>query len=91
MSTKVHLPTPLRPYADGQASVLLEGRTVGDLLIHLTREYPRLHTHLLDERGELRGFINVYLNTEDIRYLQNQQTPVKPGDEIRIVPSVAGG
>lgn len=91
MATRVNIPTPLRPYAEGHSVVALEGGTIDEILIALARQFPKLHTHLLDERGELRPFINVYLNTADIRYLQKQQTPIKQGDVIWIVPSVAGG
>jgi molybdopterin converting factor small subunit len=91
MTTKVNIPTPLRPYTEGHSVVNLEGQTIDDILIALARKFPRVHTHLLDEKGELRAFVNVYLNTADIRYLQKQQTLIKPGDIIWIVPSVAGG
>jgi adenylyltransferase/sulfurtransferase len=87
----IHIPTPLRPFTDKQESVEVSGGTVGELLADLTRRYDGLRKHLYTDDGRLRNFVNVYLNDEDIRYLQREQTPVKPGDSLSIVPSVAGG
>ena len=91
MTIRVYIPAPLRPYAEGFSVIALDGDTVSEVLVALTKKFPKLHTHLWDERDELRSFINVYLNTFDIRYLQQQKTTINSGDEIRIVPSVAGG
>jgi molybdopterin/thiamine biosynthesis adenylyltransferase/rhodanese-related sulfurtransferase/molybdopterin converting factor small subunit len=88
---KILIPTPLRPYTDKQASVDAAGATVGELLADLTRRHAGLKTHLYNEQGKLRSFVNVYINDEDIRYLQKEQTPVNAGDTISIIPSVAGG
>lgn len=88
---KVALPTPLRPYADKQAEVEVSGATVGALLGSLTEKYPKLKNHLFAEDGKLRSFVNVYVNDEDIRYLQKADTPVKDSDLISIIPSIAGG
>src|SRR5207253_11430385 len=88
---KILIPTPLRPYTDKQDSVDAAGATVGELLADLTRRHAGLKAHLYNEQGKLRSFVNVYLNDEDIRYLQKEQTPVSPGDTISIIPSVAGG
>jgi adenylyltransferase/sulfurtransferase len=87
----IHIPTPLRPFTDRKESVEVSGGTVGELLADLTRRYEGLRKHLYTDDGRLRNFVNVYLNDEDIRYLQREQTPVKPGDSLSIVPSVAGG
>src|SRR4051794_32706170 len=87
----IHIPTPLRPFTDKQESVEVNGGTVGELLADLTKKYDGLRKHLYTEDGRLRNFVNVYLNDEDIRYLQKENTPVKPGDALSIVPSVAGG
>jgi sulfur-carrier protein adenylyltransferase/sulfurtransferase len=91
MSNTIHIPTPLRPFTDKKESVEVSGVTVGELLADLTRRYEGLRKHLYTDEGRLRNFVNVYLNDEDIRYLQREQTPVKPGDSLSIVPSVAGG
>ena len=91
MPNTIHIPTPLRPFTDKQESVDVSGGTVGELLADLTARYEGLRKHLYTDEGKLRNFVNVYLNDEDIRYLQREQTPVKPGDSLSIVPSVAGG
>ncbi|MEQ1573465.1 MAG: molybdopterin-synthase adenylyltransferase MoeB [Vicinamibacterales bacterium] len=91
MANTIHIPTPLRPFTDKKESVEVNGATVGDLLKDLTTRHDGLRKHLYAEDGRLRNFVNVYLNDEDIRYLQKEQTPVKPGDSLSIVPSVAGG
>jgi adenylyltransferase/sulfurtransferase len=91
MANTIHIPTPLRPFTDKKESVDVTGGTVGELLADLTRRYEGLRKHLYTDDGRLRNFVNVYLNDEDIRYLQREQTPVKPGDSLSIVPSVAGG
>src|SRR5436190_13214795 len=91
MPNTIHIPTPLRPFTDKLESVEVSGATVGDLLADLTKRYDGLKKHLYAEDGRLRNFVNIYLNDEDIRYLQREKTPVKPGDSLSIVPSVAGG
>ena len=91
MSNTIHIPTPLRPFTDKQESVQVSGGTVGELLADLTNKHDGLRKHLYTDEGKLRNFVNVYLNDEDIRYLQREATPVKPGDSLSIVPSVAGG
>src|SRR5438309_11401185 len=91
MATKILIPTPLRPYTDKKDAVDAEGKTVGELLADLTSRHSGLKPHLYNEQGRLRSFVNVYVNDEDIRYLQKEQTPVSPGDTISIIPSVAGG
>jgi adenylyltransferase/sulfurtransferase len=91
MPNTIHIPTPLRPFTDKNESVEVTGGTVGELLADLTKKYAGLRKHLYADDGRLRNFVNVYLNDEDIRYLQKENTPVKPGDSLSIVPSVAGG
>ncbi len=91
MPNTIHIPTPLRPFTDKLESVEVSGATVGELLADLTKRYDGLKKHLYADDGRLRNFVNVYLNDEDIRYLQREKTPVKPGDSLSIVPSVAGG
>src|SRR4051812_24164233 len=91
MPNTIHIPTPLRPFTDKQESVEVTGGTVGELLADLTQRYAGLRKHLYTDDGRLRNFVNVYLNDEDIRYMQKEQTPVKAGDSLSIVPSVAGG
>ncbi len=88
---KILIPTPLRQYADKQATIEISGDTVGEALGNLTSRYGDLRKHLYTDDGKLRAFVNVYLNDEDIRYLGKEQTPVKQGDTISIVPSIAGG
>jgi adenylyltransferase/sulfurtransferase len=89
--TKVLIPTPLRQYTDKKDSVELNGSTVGEVLSALTSQHPDLRKQLYNDEGKLRSFVNVYLNDEDIRYLQRDTTPVKEGDTLTIVPSIAGG
>lgn len=91
MATKVLIPTPLRTYTGKLESVTLEGNTVGELLEKLTSTYAPLKRHLYDDKGSLRNFVNVYVNDEDIRYLQKEQTRVSEKDTVSIIPSIAGG
>ena len=88
---KILIPTPLRPYTDKQDAVDASGATVGELLADLTRKHGGLKAHLYNDQGKLRSFVNIYVNDEDIRYLQKEQTPVTAGDTVSIIPSVAGG
>lgn len=91
MAVKIHIPTPLRPFTNKLDTVEIDGTTVGELLGSLTTRYAGLRQHLFTEDGKLRSFVNVYVNDDDIRYLQRDQTPVKAGDTVSIIPSVAGG
>src|SRR5215813_3447835 len=91
MATKILIPTPLRPFTDKKDAVDVEGKTVGELLADLTAKHSGLKAHLYNDQGKLRSFVNIYINDEDIRYLQKEQTPVKAGDTVSIIPSVAGG
>ena len=91
MATKILIPTPLRPFTDKKDAVDADGRTVGELLADLTTKHSGLKAHLYNDQGKLRSFVNIYVNDEDIRYLQKEQTPIKAGDTVSIIPSVAGG
>ena len=89
---KIHIPTPLRQYAGKQPTVDVRATTVRDALAQLTAEHPDLKRHLYTEDGKLRAFVNVYLNDEDIRYLDGRENaPVKETDNLSIIPSIAGG
>jgi sulfur-carrier protein adenylyltransferase/sulfurtransferase len=89
--TKILIPTPLRPFTDKLDAVDIDGATIGELLQNLTTKYGGLKQHLYSADGKLRSFVNVYVNDDDIRYLQKDQTPLKAGDTVSIIPSVAGG
>jgi molybdopterin converting factor small subunit len=88
---KIHIPTPLRQYVGKQHTVDVKGATVGEAMTSLVGQHPDLRRHLYTEDGKLRSFVNLYVNDEDIRYLQKEETAVKEGDNISIVPSIAGG
>lgn len=87
----IRIPTPLRPYAGGSSEVVVSGETVGAALNDLTMRHPDLRKHLYTDNGELRAFVNVFLDQEDVRHLQGEGTSLKNNDQLRIVPSVAGG
>jgi len=91
MSVTVSIPTPLRPFTGGQDTIELAGETVGQVLDALVGTYTGLQRHLMQEDGRLRTFVNLYLNETDIRHLSSTATPVRPGDVLTIVPSIAGG
>ena len=91
MSTEIRLPTQLRPAADGNVSVTLEGATVGEVLRALETTYPGMRDQILSEDGELRRFVNVYVNDDDVRYLDRLDTKLGDGDVVSILPAVAGG
>jgi molybdopterin converting factor small subunit len=89
--SKIHIPTPLRQYVGKQSIVDVKGTTVGEAMNALVALHPELRRHLYADDGKLRAFVNLYVNDEDIRYLQKEATEVKEGDNISIVPSIAGG
>ena len=91
MAVTVLLPTLLRAHADGASSVPADGATVGEVFASLVERYPGLSGNLLGDDGSLHKFVNVYRNDDDIRYLEQLDTPVSDGDEISILPAVAGG
>lgn len=91
MGVQVRVPTPLRKLTDGQDKIDVAGSTVSELIEHMDNDFPGFKERLLDESGGLRYFVNIYLNGEDVRFLDGVSTPTKSGDEISIVPAVAGG
>jgi sulfur-carrier protein len=90
-TVSVRLPTVLRPAAGGQSQVTVVGAAVGDVVDKLIADYPALQANLVDDDGAVRKFVNIYLNDEDIRFLEQLETPVAEGDELAILPAVAGG
>jgi adenylyltransferase/sulfurtransferase len=88
---QLKIPTPLRQFAGGQASVSVQGGKIADALADLTAQHPNLKQHLFNDMGELRPFVNLFVNEEDIRYLNGVDTPIKETDLLRIIPSIAGG
>ncbi|MBI4410849.1 MAG: molybdopterin-synthase adenylyltransferase MoeB [Gemmatimonadetes bacterium] len=91
MSTTIRIPTPLRGFVEGQGEVAVQAETVGAALAQLVSAFPQLRRHLYTEDGQLRSFVNLYVNEEDVRYLAGVATPVNEGDTLTIVPSIAGG
>lgn len=91
MAVKIIIPTPLRQYAGKQDTIEVQAKTVGEALSGIAKQYADLRRHLYNDDGKLRSFVNVYLNDEDIRYLQKEMTPLQENDVISIVPSIAGG
>ena len=88
---KIQIPTPLRQYTDKKDSVDVTAATVGDAMQALLALHPDLQRHLYTDEGKIRAFVNLYLNEEDIRYMQKEATPVADSDTLYIVPSIAGG
>jgi sulfur-carrier protein len=91
MSVSVRIPTPLRKLTNDEELVTVEAETIGDAISELQTKYPGIQERLMDENGEVRRFVNIYLNEEDIRFLENKATPIKDGDEVSIIPAIAGG
>ena len=91
MPVDVRLPIVLRSQAGGQSTVTVKGSTIGDVLRELVAEYPGMQGQLLNEDGSLHRFVNVYVNDDDVRYLSALDTPVTEGDEVSLLPAVAGG
>lgn len=91
MAKKVRIPTPLRKLTNNEEIVEVNAVTIADAISELQTRYPGIKERLVDETGAVRRFVNVYVNEEDIRFLQNQQTKLKDGDEISIIPAIAGG
>ncbi|HVX86121.1 MAG TPA: MoaD/ThiS family protein [Phycisphaerae bacterium] len=91
MAVKVRIPTPLRTLTNGVDIVELQGSTVGGLLNELSGKFEGMDKRLFKQPGELNRFVNVYVNDEDIRFLENLETPIKDGDDVSIVPAIAGG
>ncbi|MEB3325747.1 MAG: MoaD/ThiS family protein [Cyanobacteriota bacterium] len=91
MPVQVLIPTPLQKFTDNQATVTVEANTVAELIEVLDTDFPGIRARLCDEQGKLRRFLNFYVNSEDIRFLDNEATALSEGDEVSIVPAVAGG
>ena len=91
MAITVRIPTPLRRLTNGQGEVEVEAKTVREAIDKLEEQYPGFKERLVDEKGELRRFVNLYLNDEDIRFLKGADTELKDGDVLSIVPAIAGG
>jgi sulfur-carrier protein len=88
---KVRIPTPLRPLTKGQGEVEAKAGNITEMIETLNRAHPGLKDRLCDDTGELRRFVNIYVNEEDIRFLKGKDTSLKDGDEVSIVPAIAGG
>ena len=91
MAVTVRIPTPLQRLTNGQGEVACSGVNVAELISDLERQYPGVKERLCDEQGKLRRFVNVFVNEEDIRFMKGDQTPVKDGDDVSIIPAIAGG
>ena len=91
MSVSVRVPTILRPYTQGASEVSVEGSTLSEVLESLDTSYPGIKSRVLDESGELRRFVNVYVDNDDVRFAEGLQTSIKDGGEVSIIPAVAGG
>ena len=91
MPVKVRIPTPLQKLTGEKGEVDIQGKTIKDLIASLEKNYPGIKERICDETGKVRRFVNVYVNEEDIRFLNQEETPVKDGDEVSIVPAIAGG
>ena len=91
MAATVRIPTPLRKLTNEQETVEVESATIGAAVEELEGKFPGIKERIVDEEGEIRRFVNVYVNEEDIRFLENQDTPLKDGDDVSIIPAIAGG
>ena len=91
MSVRVRIPTPLRRFTAGAEEVSVSGSTIGSVVEDLERKFPGIKERLCDEHGRVRRFVNFYINGDDIRFLNSLETAVKDGDEVSIVPAIAGG
>ena len=89
--TTIRIPTPLRPYAEGQSEVSVAGSNVGEALNDLVSKFPALKKHIFNDADQLRPFVNLFLGEEDVRHLQGVDTPLADGDKLMIIPSIAGG
>jgi len=91
MSIKVRIPTPLQKLTQGKTEVEIEGKDIRELIENLEKNFPGIKERICDEKGNVRRFINIYVNEEDVRFLQLDKTSLKDGDEISIIPAIAGG
>ncbi len=91
MSITVRIPTPLQKLTQNQAEVKAKGANIRELIEDLEKNFPGIKERICDETGEIRRFINIYVNEEDVRFLQQDATPLKDGDEVSMIPAIAGG
>jgi len=91
MAVKVRIPTPLQKLTNNLAEVSADGATIKDIIDHLEKQYPGFKDRICDEAGKIRRFVNVYVNEEDVRFLQQEATKMKDGDDVSIIPAIAGG
>lgn len=91
MGVKLRIPTPLRQFTGDQADVEVPGKTIKEAMNNLEAKHPGIRERVIDEKGAIRQFVNFYLNEEDIRFLDGIETPLKDGDQVTIVPAIAGG
>ena len=91
MAIKVRIPTPLQKLTQEKSEVEISAKTIQDMIEQLNRSYPGIKERICDEKGNVRRFVNIFLNEEDIRFLKKEATPLKDGDEVSIVPAIAGG
>ena len=91
MAVTIRIPTPLQKLTNNLAEVQAAGATLKDLIENLDRQYPGIKDRICDETGKVRRFVNVFVNDEDVRFQQGEATPVKDGDEVSIIPAIAGG
>lgn len=91
MSVQVRVPTPLRRYTGGAEEVSVDGDTIAALVSNIEQSYPGIQERICDDQGNIRRFVNIFVNGDDIRFLDNLETVLKDGDEVSIVPAIAGG
>ncbi|MEE8301754.1 MAG: MoaD/ThiS family protein [Candidatus Tectomicrobia bacterium] len=91
MAILVQIPTPLQKFTQNQSEVQAEGGTIQEVLEHLDLSFPGIRERLCDDRGAIRKFVNLYLNDEDIRFMDGEKTALEDGDEVAIIPAIAGG
>lgn len=91
MAIKVRIPTPLQKHTSNQAEVSVDATSIKNLIESLEKNFPGIKERICDENGKIRRFINIYVNEEDVRFLQRDETPLKDGDEVSIIPAIAGG
>lgn len=91
MSIQVRIPTPLQKLTNNQAEVKAQGTSIKELIDDLEKNFPGFKDRICDEKGKIRKFINIYVNEEDVRFLQQDETPLKDNDEVSIIPAIAGG
>ena len=91
MGVTVRIPTPLRQFTGDRADVEVSGTTIGEVVDNLEAQHPGIKERVMDEGGAVRRFVNIYVNEEDIRFLDGTETPLKEGDQVTIVPAIAGG